>query len=339
MYSLGVLLFVMLTGCKPIPSAICSKLSYDTMLTSDYPGLKMSQFRRCSPAARDLVVSLMQRRPNDRPNALKALSHSWLRQHAHAWRKRGYELTYLAIREHKLRAVLTASPSADLLLVRARAEHPFVEGGQNLQSQPSQGSSRHVSRPRRAADMPGSVPLSGARERYEMQAATFSRSSFGRRNSTPLPLPQSSLPSSKTPDGNAAQAALPLQESRGACLRLWRPSGKPQYEATPPTSGGETHRKNSEQTQVQQNGGGLADNEQENQRPTEPLGNRMAHSQSQKQAGKTSRRGALRRAVPATSRHEQRQSQAFGSYRCPQTHWCAQHAHLMNKEKNFPVCV
>jgi serine/threonine protein kinase len=141
MYSLGVLLFVMLTGCKPIPSAICSKLSYDTMPTAEYPGIKMSQFRRCSPAARDLVVSLMQRRPGDRPNALNALGHLWLQQHALDWRDRGHDLNYLAIQEPPMRAVLTRSPSADVLLLKARAQHPV-----SLRSDAKRSSAKTYSR-------------------------------------------------------------------------------------------------------------------------------------------------------------------------------------------------
>ena len=177
MYSLGVLLFVMLTGCKPIPSAICARLTYDTLPTAEYPGMKMSQFRRCSPAARDLVIALMQRRPGDRPNALNALGHAWLQSHAHAWRERGHDLAYLAIRENSLRAVLTRAPSADMLLVKARAEHPLPPSSRHEGAPQSQASSAAPAAPasrrgghvRRAAEMPGSVPVPGAKERYARQ--------------------------------------------------------------------------------------------------------------------------------------------------------------------------
>jgi len=110
MFSLGVLLFVMLTGCKPLPSAVCSKLAYDKLETADYPGLQMPQFKRLSADARDLVLSLMQRRPQHRPSARAAMSHAWLTEHTARWAERGVDLRYLALTPAAMSAALLKGP-------------------------------------------------------------------------------------------------------------------------------------------------------------------------------------------------------------------------------------
>lgn len=124
MFSLGVLLFVMLTGCKPIPSAVCTKLCYDRMDTSEYPGVKMSQFRRLSAPARDLTLALMARRPASRPSAMAVLSHPWMTSHAERWYSEGVDLRDLAIPRADLAEVIRRNPRVDELLARARAARP-----------------------------------------------------------------------------------------------------------------------------------------------------------------------------------------------------------------------
>eukprot|EP00892_Ulva_mutabilis_P001085 jgi/Ulvmu1/10978/UM007_0157.1 len=133
MYSLGVLLFVMLTGCKPIPSAICTKLSYDRLETADYPGVKMQQFRRLSAPARELVLALMARRPADRPCAMAAMLHPWLHGHAERWRAAGVDLSELALPKSELQDAVRRAPRVDELVARARAQRPLP---------PSAGSSK-----------------------------------------------------------------------------------------------------------------------------------------------------------------------------------------------------
>lgn len=125
MYSLGVLLFVMLTGCKPIPSAICTKLSYDRLETADYPGVKMQQFRRLSAPARELVLALMARRPADRPCAMATLAHPWVHTHAERWRAAGIDLSELALPAAELNDAVRRAPRVDELVARARAQRPL----------------------------------------------------------------------------------------------------------------------------------------------------------------------------------------------------------------------
>ena len=124
MFSLGVLLFVMLTGCKPIPSAICTKLCYDRMDTSEYPGVKMSQFRRLSAPARDLTLALMARRPASRPSAMAVLSHPWITSHVERWYSEGVDLRDLAIPRVDVADAVQRNPRVDELLARARAARP-----------------------------------------------------------------------------------------------------------------------------------------------------------------------------------------------------------------------
>jgi serine/threonine protein kinase len=124
MFSLGVLLFVMLTGCKPIPSAICTKLSYDRMDTSEFPGVKMSQFRRLSGPAQDLTLALMSRRPAARPSAMAVLSHPWMMSHTDRWYSQGVDLRDLAVPREVIAEVVHRTPRVDELLARARAARP-----------------------------------------------------------------------------------------------------------------------------------------------------------------------------------------------------------------------
>jgi hypothetical protein len=133
--------------------------------------------------------------------------------------------------------------------------------------------------------MPGSVPLSGARERYAQQAAA--KSAISRRNSGPQTLLQMGLPPTKAGDAGL-QTALPAQEARTACLRLWRSSSKQQYEPSPAASEAEGHL---DRNGSVQKGVGMAGDGQENQRPAEPLGNMTARSQVLKQSTKPSRPG------------------------------------------------
>ena len=199
MYSLGVLLFVMLTGCKPIPSAICSKLAYDTMPTSEYPGVKMSVFKKCSPAARDLVLSLMQRRPADRPNALNALGHTWLQHHARVWHDRGHDLSYLGVHERPLRAALTRVPSADVLLLKSRARHPVTIARSQAPPADTDAVATGATAAAKAVRAAPQPPAAGAEDCVEdrMQgvtvrsgaAAAMARTQRAQRSATPPPPP------------------------------------------------------------------------------------------------------------------------------------------------------
>ena len=232
MYSLGVLLFVMLTGCKPIPSAICSKLAYDTMATTDYPGVKMTQFRRCSPAARDLVLALMQRRPGDRPNALNALGHTWLQQHARAWRERGYDLNYLSVGEPAMREVLTRAPSADILLLRARAQHP-------LQPRAAQPARRREGAPARTATTPAAAPPAA-------DSSSMRRQPSGRDSAGWFEHGRSTAVGKATPPGSRKGSVAELGRRRGSgsvqLNEAVRPSKAPAPSA--PQSGSRAEKEN-----------------------------------------------------------------------------------------------
>lgn len=74
MFSLGVLLFVMLTGNKPMKSEQARKLSYSKLEAAEYPKMQNWSWKQLSQPARKLVLQLMERDPANRITAAQACS-------------------------------------------------------------------------------------------------------------------------------------------------------------------------------------------------------------------------------------------------------------------------
>lgn len=68
-YSLGVLLFVMLTGHKPMRSEEAHKLAYDGYAAKDYPKMQTWTWKRLSRPAQDIVLRMLARDPQIRITA------------------------------------------------------------------------------------------------------------------------------------------------------------------------------------------------------------------------------------------------------------------------------
>ena len=72
MFSLGVLLFVMLTGHKPMKSEQARKLAYSKLEATEYPKMQSWGWKQLSQPARKLVLQLMERDPAQRITAAQA---------------------------------------------------------------------------------------------------------------------------------------------------------------------------------------------------------------------------------------------------------------------------
>ena len=76
-YSLGVLLFVMLTGHKPMKSEEARNLTYHKYEAYDYPKMSSWTWKRLSKSAQSLVLALMERNPLKRLSADEVRSMLW----------------------------------------------------------------------------------------------------------------------------------------------------------------------------------------------------------------------------------------------------------------------
>ena len=72
MFSLGVILFVLLTGHKPMRPEQARALAYTTLQAHEYPRMAGGAWRRLSDGARDLVLRLLDREPLRRISAKQA---------------------------------------------------------------------------------------------------------------------------------------------------------------------------------------------------------------------------------------------------------------------------
>jgi serine/threonine protein kinase len=79
-YSLGVLLFMMLTGRKPWDAHRSHTLAYAAQPTCEAPGLTAPVFRTLSAPARQLLLWMLVEDPSRRPSVQQVLGHTWVVQ-------------------------------------------------------------------------------------------------------------------------------------------------------------------------------------------------------------------------------------------------------------------
>jgi serine/threonine protein kinase len=69
MFALGVILFIMLTGHKPMETGQAHKLEYSKIEADKYPRMNSSSWQRLSSPAKSLVLALLERKPEQRISA------------------------------------------------------------------------------------------------------------------------------------------------------------------------------------------------------------------------------------------------------------------------------
>ncbi|GFR39751.1 hypothetical protein Agub_g235, partial [Astrephomene gubernaculifera] len=77
-YSLGVLLFVMLTGRKPWPLREVRSLQYARSRIAQAPGLQDASFRSLSAPARELLLAMLADDPRVRPTCAQVMRHPFI---------------------------------------------------------------------------------------------------------------------------------------------------------------------------------------------------------------------------------------------------------------------
>ena len=82
MWSLGVIVFILLSGFKPFDAESQSEL-YDLVVNADYEFFS-PEFDDISDAAKDFISKLLKVEPSERMTVEQALQHPWLTGHAPA---------------------------------------------------------------------------------------------------------------------------------------------------------------------------------------------------------------------------------------------------------------
>ena len=77
-FALGVILFIMLTGHKPMRTEQAAKLSYSSLEAHEYPRMSSHSWTRLSKPAKDLVLRMLERNPANRITACEVTSCSTL---------------------------------------------------------------------------------------------------------------------------------------------------------------------------------------------------------------------------------------------------------------------
>jgi len=78
LWSCGVILYILLSGKAPF-SGKSDQLIIDKIKIGKY-NMQIKQFENVSSEAKDLIVNLLQKNPNKRYNATKALEHAWFKK-------------------------------------------------------------------------------------------------------------------------------------------------------------------------------------------------------------------------------------------------------------------
>lgn len=72
-FALGVILFIMLTGQKPMKTEQAAKLSYCSLEADEYPRMASHSWTRLSTPAKDLVLRMLERTPAKRITAAEVI--------------------------------------------------------------------------------------------------------------------------------------------------------------------------------------------------------------------------------------------------------------------------
>eukprot|EP00892_Ulva_mutabilis_P011554 jgi/Ulvmu1/8771/UM048_0026.1 len=78
-YSVGVLLFVMLVGAKPMTQDQARSMQYALMTPESLRGMHDPRWRALTEPAKDLILKLLQPDPKNRFTAKQALNHRWIK--------------------------------------------------------------------------------------------------------------------------------------------------------------------------------------------------------------------------------------------------------------------
>jgi serine/threonine protein kinase len=77
-FSLGVILFVVLTGRKPMSKGDATHLRYAHTNAWSYEGIRSPAYKGLSLSSKDLLLWMLDRDPTQRPTAEQVLQHAWL---------------------------------------------------------------------------------------------------------------------------------------------------------------------------------------------------------------------------------------------------------------------
>ena len=77
-WSLGVLLYILLSGYMPFPAKSRAEL-FDKITDGTY-NFNHKEFYKVSPEAKDLITQMLKLSPSKRPSAAKILEHPWFKK-------------------------------------------------------------------------------------------------------------------------------------------------------------------------------------------------------------------------------------------------------------------
>ena len=77
-WSAGIVLYMMLSGHQPFYSDNHAKVVH--LITTEAPDMEKEQIKAVSEEARDLLVKMLNKNPEERPNASECLQHPWMNE-------------------------------------------------------------------------------------------------------------------------------------------------------------------------------------------------------------------------------------------------------------------